>query len=119
MTQAQLGVQELLREADTLIVIPNDKLLNVANDLGVFESFQLADDVLRQAVQGISDMITVHGVINRDFADIKTTMASAGYAVMGTAARSGAGRAREAAVAAITVASARDRRNRWGARNSD
>ena len=54
-----------------------------------FESFQIADDVLRQAVQGISDIITIPGVINRDFADVKTTMAGMGYAVMGTASRSG------------------------------
>ncbi len=101
MTQAERGLQELLDAVDTLIVIPNEKLLAVAKDAGFFESFQIADDVLRQAVQGISDIITIPGVINRDFADVKTTMAGMGYAVMGTASRSGEQRAREAAVAAM------------------
>ena len=101
MTQAERGLQELLDAVDTLIVIPNEKLLAVAKDAGFFESFQIADDVLRQAVQGISDIITIPGVINRDFADVKTTMAGMGYAVMGTASRSGAGRATEAAMAAM------------------
>jgi cell division protein FtsZ len=84
-----------------VIVIPNEKLLAVAKDAGFFESFRIADDVLRQGVQGISDIITIPGVINRDFADVKTTMAGMGYAVMGTAMRSGANRAVEAAVAAM------------------
>ena len=101
MTQAERGLQELLDAVDTLIVIPNEKLLAVAKDAGFFESFQIADDVLRQAVQGISDIITIPGVINRDFADVKTTMAGMGYAVMGTASRSGANRATEAAMAAM------------------
>ncbi len=101
MMQAERGLQELLDAVDTLIVIPNEKLLAVAKDAGFFESFQIADDVLRQAVQGISDIITIPGVINRDFADVKTTMAGMGYAVMGTASRSGEARAREAAVAAM------------------
>jgi|GEM_PF-28278 len=101
MMQAERGLQELLDAVDTLIVIPNEKLLAVAKDAGFFESFQIADDVLRQAVQGISDIITIPGVINRDFADVKTTMAGMGYAVMGTASRSGESRAREAAVAAM------------------
>ncbi len=73
----------------------------VAKDAGFFESFRIADDVLRQGVQGISDIITIPGVINRDFADVKTTMAGMGYAVMGTAMRSGPGRANEAAMAAM------------------
>jgi cell division protein FtsZ len=73
----------------------------VAKDAGFFESFRIADDVLRQGVQGISDIITIPGVINRDFADVKTTMAGMGYAVMGTAMRSGANRAVEAAMAAM------------------
>jgi len=84
-----------------LIVIPNEKLLATAKDAGFFESFRIADDILRQAVQGISDIITIPGVINRDFADVKTTMAGMGYSVMGTAVRSGPGRAREAALAAM------------------
>ena len=101
MMQAERGMQELLESVDTLIVIPNEKLLAVAKDAGFFESFQIADDVLRQAVQGISDIITIPGVINRDFADVKTTMAGMGYAVMGTASRAGATRAADAAVAAM------------------
>ncbi|WP_263379122.1 cell division protein FtsZ [Granulicella paludicola] len=99
--QAERGMQELLDAVDTLIVIPNEKLLAVAKDAGFFESFRIADDVLRQGVQGISDIITIPGVINRDFADVKTTMAGMGYAVMGTAVRSGPDRAREAAMAAM------------------
>jgi cell division protein FtsZ len=99
--QAEHGLQELLEAVDTLIVIPNEKLLTTAKDAGFFESFKIADDILRQGVQGISDIITIPGVINRDFADVKTTMAGMGYAVMGTAIRSGPGRAREAAMAAM------------------
>lgn len=102
MNQAERGLQELLDHVDTLIVIPNEKLLAAAKNAGFFESFQIADDVLRQAVQGISDIITVPGVINRDFADVRATMAGMGYGVMGTASRSGPGRASEAARAAIT-----------------
>ena len=101
MMQAERGMQELLDSVDTVIVIPNEKLLAVAKDAGFFESFRIADDVLRQGVQGISDIITIPGVINRDFADVKTTMAGMGYAVMGTASRSGANRAVDAAVAAM------------------
>ncbi len=101
MMQAERGLQELLDSVDTVIVIPNEKLLAVAKDAGFFESFRIADDVLRQGVQGITDIITVSGVINRDFADVKTTMAGMGYAVMGTALRSGANRAVDAAVAAM------------------
>jgi len=101
MMQAERGMQELLESVDTVIVIPNEKLLAVAKDAGFFESFRIADDVLRQGVQGISDIITIPGVINRDFADVKTTMAGMGYAVMGTAMRTGANRAVEAAVAAM------------------
>jgi cell division protein FtsZ len=99
--QAERGMQELLDSVDTLIVIPNEKLLAVAKDAGFFESFRIADDVLRQGVQGISDIITIPGVINRDFADVKTTMAGMGYSVMGTAVRSGPQRAKDAAVAAM------------------
>jgi cell division protein FtsZ len=99
--QAERGLQELLESVDTLIVIPNEKLLAVAKDAGFFESFRIADDVLRQGVQGISDIITIPGVINRDFADVKTTMAGMGYAVMGTAVKSGPNRASEAAMAAM------------------
>ncbi|MEI9979186.1 MAG: cell division protein FtsZ [Edaphobacter sp.] len=101
MMQAERGLQELLESVDTVIVIPNEKLLAVAKDAGFFESFRIADDVLRQGVQGISDIITIPGVINRDFADVKTTMAGMGYAVMGTGVRTGANRAVEAAMAAM------------------
>ena len=99
--QAEHGLQELLDSVDTMIVIPNEKLLAVAKDAGFFESFRIADDVLRQGVQGISDIITIPGIINRDFADVKTTMAGMGHAVMGTAVRAGDNRAREAAQAAM------------------
>jgi cell division protein FtsZ len=101
MMQAERGLQELLDAVDTVIVIPNEKLLAVAKDAGFFESFRIADDVLRQGVQGISDIITIPGIINRDFADVKTTMAGMGYAVMATGVRSGENRAREAAMAAM------------------
>jgi len=99
--QAERGLKELLESVDTMIVIPNEKLLAVAKDTGFFESFRIADDVLRQGVQGISDIITIPGIINRDFADVKTTMAGMGHAVMGTAVRSGENRAIEAAQAAM------------------
>jgi cell division protein FtsZ len=101
MKQAEKGMAELLESVDTMIVIPNEKLLAVAKDAGFFESFRIADDVLRQGVQGISDIITIPGIINRDFADVKTTMAGMGYAVMGTALRGGANRAVDAAIAAM------------------
>ncbi len=99
--QAERGLQELLDSVDTVIVIPNEKLLAVAKDTGFFESFRIADDVLRQGVQGISDIITIPGVINRDFADVKTTMAGMGYAVMATGVGSGENRATDAAHAAM------------------
>jgi cell division protein FtsZ len=101
LQQAERGMAELLESVDTMIVIPNEKLLAVAKDAGFFESFRIADDVLRQGVQGISDIITIPGIINRDFADVKTTMAGMGHAVMGTAIRSGQNRAVEAAQAAM------------------
>jgi cell division protein FtsZ len=101
LQQAERGMKELLESVDTMIVIPNEKLLVVAQDAGFFESFRIADDVLRQGVQGISDIITISGIINRDFADVKTTMAGMGHAVMGTAVRSGSHRAVEAAQAAM------------------
>jgi cell division protein FtsZ len=101
LMQAERGMKELIESVDTMIVIPNEKLLAVAKDAGFFESFRIADDVLRQGVQGISDIITIPGIINRDFADVKTTMAGMGHAVMGTAVRSGSNRAIEAAQAAM------------------
>ena len=101
MAQADRGVAELMESVDTVIVIPNEKLLAVAEDAGFFESFRIADDILRQGVQGISDIITIPGIINRDFADVKTIMAGMGYAVMGTASASGTKRTIEAAQKAI------------------
>jgi cell division protein FtsZ len=100
--QAERGLAELVDCVDTMIVIPNEKLLAVAHNAGFFESFRIADDILRQAVQGISDIITIPGIINRDFADVKTIMAGMGYAVMGTAVAHGERRALEAAQAAIS-----------------
>jgi len=101
MQQAERGIAELMESVDTTIVIPNEKLLAVAQDAGFFESFRVADDILRQGVQGISDIITIPGIINRDFADVKAIMAEMGYAVMGTATASGARRTTEAAQKAI------------------
>jgi cell division protein FtsZ len=101
MQQAERGISELMESVDTTIVIPNEKLLGVAQDAGFFESFRVADDILRQGVQGISDIITIPGIINRDFADVKAIMARMGYAVMGTATANGARRAIEAAQKAI------------------
>ena len=101
MQQAERGISELMESVDTTIVIPNEKLLAVAEDAGFFESFRIADDILRQGVQGISDIITIPGIINRDFADVKTIMSSMGYAVMGTANACGAKRTIEAAQRAI------------------
>ncbi|MGA8428409.1 MAG: cell division protein FtsZ [Candidatus Sulfotelmatobacter sp.] len=101
MAQAERGIAELMESVDTTIVIPNEKLLAVAEDAGFFESFRIADDILRQGVQGISDIITIPGIINRDFADVKTIMARMGYAVMGTATASGPKRTIEAAQKAI------------------
>jgi cell division protein FtsZ len=100
-TQAERGLAELVESVDTVIVIPNEKLLAVAQDAGFFESFRIADDILRQGVQGISDIITIPGIINRDFADVKTIMAGMGYAVMGTATGKGDRRASVAAQQAI------------------
>jgi cell division protein FtsZ len=83
-------------------VIPNEKLLAVAENAGFFESFRIADDILRQGVQGISDIITIPGIINRDFADVRAIMAGMGYAVMGTATAAGERRTVEAAQRAIS-----------------
>jgi cell division protein FtsZ len=99
--QAERGLAELLESVDTMIAIPNERLLAVAQNAGFFESFRIADDILRQGVQGISDIITIPGIINRDFADVKAIMAGMGYAVMGTATAKGERRAVEAAQAAI------------------
>ncbi len=102
MQQAERGISELMESVDTTIVIPNEKLLAVAENAGFFESFRIADDILRQGVQGISDIITIPGIINRDFADVKAIMAGMGYAVMGTATAAGERRTTEAAQRAIS-----------------
>ncbi|HEY6289988.1 MAG TPA: cell division protein FtsZ [Terriglobia bacterium] len=94
MTQAEQGLAELSEHVDTVICIPNERLMQfVDKGTSFFEAFRIADDILRQGVQGISDIITITGIINRDFADIKTIMEGMGYAVMGTATASGEGRA--------------------------
>ena len=101
--QAEQGLAELAEAVDTVISIPNERLLEfVEKDTSFFESFRIADDILRQAVQGISDIITITGIINRDFADIKTIMEGMGHAVMGTAQAKGQKRAAEAATRAIS-----------------
>jgi cell division protein FtsZ len=85
MQQAEQALQELIGCVDTVIVIPNERLMEcVEQGTSFFEAFRIADDILRQAVQGISDIITIPGIINRDFADVKTIMSGQGYAVMGT-----------------------------------
>jgi cell division protein FtsZ len=99
---ADKGLGELAGTVDTVIAIPNDRLLElVPPKMSFFESFRVADDVLFQAVQGISDIITTPGVINRDFSDIRSIMLGMGYAMMGTAAASGENAAVEAARKAI------------------
>jgi cell division protein FtsZ len=101
-TQAERGLQELKEKVDTLITIPNQRLLNVAERQTTFlEAFRLADEVLRQAVQGISDLIIVPGLINLDFADVRTIMAERGIAMMGTGVAAGENCAVEAAGKAI------------------
>src|ERR1700691_2435831 len=101
--QAEQALSELVGCVDTVIVIPNERLMEtVERGTSFFEAFRIADDILRQAVQGISDIITIPGIINRDFADVKTIMQGQGYAVMGTAVGSGANRAVDAANRAIS-----------------
>lgn len=102
-SQAEEGIAALQSRVDTLIIIPNDKLLSVISEqTPVQEAFQVADDILRQGVQGISDIITVPGLVNVDFADVRTVMADAGSALMGIGIGSGKSRSREAAIAAIS-----------------
>lgn len=99
---ADSAIENLRGEVDTLIVIPNDRLLQtIDRHTPLLEAFKVADDVLRQGVQGISDLITVHGLINLDFADVKTVMRNAGSALMGIGRASGENRAVEAAQQAI------------------
>ncbi len=102
MKIADQGIAELKAEVDTVITIPNQRLLNVVSkDTPLTEAFRIADDVLRQAVQGISDLITVPGLINLDFADVQTIMGEMGMALMGAGSAVGEGRAVEAAQRAI------------------
>lgn len=102
MHKAEEGIAELKKSVDALIVIPNERLLNLAEKkTTLLESFKLADDVLGQAVKGISDVVMVPGYVNVDFADVKTVMASRGRAVMGTGVATGENRATEAAQRAI------------------
>src|SRR5579883_62667 len=102
-SQAEQGIEGLKSRVDTLIIIPNNKLLEVIPEqTPVQEAFRYADDVLRQGVQGISDIITIPGLVNVDFADVRAVMADAGSALMGIGIGSGKSRAREAAIAAIS-----------------
>lgn len=100
--QAEEGLENLRNKVDTLITIPNDKILAVIDKkTPLNDAFQVVDDVLRQGVQGISDLITVHGMINVDFADVKTIMENSGSALMGIGFGAGENRAQEAAKSAI------------------
>jgi cell division protein FtsZ len=101
--RAEVGTNELREFVDTLIVIENDRLLQVIEkNTSVLESFRLADDVLRQGVQGITDLITVPGLVNLDFADVRTIMREAGSALMGIGSAAGENRAAEAARIAVS-----------------
>jgi len=100
---AEAGISMLKETVDTLIVIPNERLLDIAEaDTTLMEAFLKADEVLYNATRGISDLITVHGLINLDFADVKTTMENGGTALMGAASSSGENRAERAAIEAIS-----------------
>ena len=91
---AEYAISNLEKYVDTLVLIPNDNLLNIIDaETSVQEAFKIADDVLRQGVQGISDLITVHGLINLDFADVKSVMKDSGQALMGIGRASGENRA--------------------------
>ncbi len=101
--QAQKGITELREKVDTLIIIPNDRLLQVVGkQTSVMDAFRMADDVLRQGVQGITDLITIPGLVNLDFADVRTVMRDAGSALMGIGEAEGDNRAAEAARAAVS-----------------
>ena len=101
--QAQTGIKNLRDQVDTLIVIPNDRLLQVVEKrTSVMEAFRMADDVLRQGVQGITDLITIPGLVNLDFADVRTIMNDAGSALMGIGEADGESRAAEAARIAVS-----------------
>jgi len=102
-TQAEKGIQALREKVDTLIVIPNDRLRTVTTaETTMVDAFKIADDVLLSAVRGVTDLITVPGLINTDFADVNTIMRNAGTAIMGVGMSTGEGRAVNAARAAIT-----------------
>ena len=102
MEKAEKGIENLKAKVDTLIIIPNDRLLEVAEkQTSLMEAFKIADDVLRQGVQGIADLITITGIINLDFADVKTIMTDTGSALMGIGRAKGEKRAAEAAKLAI------------------
>ena len=102
-TQADEGIERLREHVDTLIVIPNDRLLTIANEkTSMIAAFRMADDILLSGVKGITDLITTPGVINTDFADVRAIMASAGTAIMGIGIASGENRATTAARNAIT-----------------
>jgi len=102
-SQAERGLGDLKECVDTVITIPNERLLaTLERGTSLFDAFRIADDILRQAVQGISDLITVPGLINLDFADVKTVMAGMGMALMGTGAATGENRAVDAAKKAIS-----------------
>ena len=102
LAQAERGIESLKSKVDTLIVIPNDKLLQIIDrKTSMAEAFLMADDVLRQGVQGISDLITVTGTVNLDFADVKTIMLNTGMAHMGTGRASGENKAEDAAKQAV------------------
>jgi cell division protein FtsZ len=101
--QAELGIRELRENVDTLIVIENDRLLQVVDkDTSIVDAFRMADEVLRQGVQGITDLITIPGLVNLDFADVRTIMRDAGSALMGIGIASGENRAAEAARTAVS-----------------
>src|SRR5947209_14642590 len=101
--QAELGMRELREQVDTLIVIENDRLLQVVDkDTSIVDALRTADEVLRQGVHGITDLITIPGLVNLDFADVRTIMRGAGSALMGIGAASGENRATEAAQAAVS-----------------
>ena len=101
--QAEEGIKRLRDKVDTLIVIPNDRLLSVVEKrTSIIEAFRMADDILRQGVQGITDLITIPGLVNLDFADVRTIMSDAGSALMGIGIASGEGRAAEAARTAVS-----------------
>ena len=103
MQQALEGIEKLRQNVDTLIIVPNEKLLQaVERRTSVLEAFRMADDILRQGVQGITDLITIPGLINLDFADVRTIMRDAGSALMGVGTASGESRAGDAAKTAIT-----------------